>query len=1161
MSDIKKGYTFTDKSTDWVSNKETAIRLNKMLDDAKLNLVAGTNISITPTPNGPSIAATGATGTVTAVTGTLPILSSGGTAPAISINAATTSTPGSMSAADKTKLDGIEAGAQVNVATNLAYTDSTRVLTSSTGTDVTLPLVGADPGLMTSADKTKLDGIAAGAQVNVATNLAQGTRTTTSVPVTSSTGTTATLDVATTSLAGVMSSADKAKLDGIAANANNYSLPKATSTVLGGVELFDDTVQSVAANAVTTTAARTYGVQLNNNDQMVVNVPWIDSTFAAQTAKTFFAGPASSPSATPTFRVIASTDLPAFGSGDVSFAVAGGAGTIASNVIYNANINSGAAIDYSKLAALNSTNILVGSSANVATSTAVTGDVTISNTGVTTIGADKVTNSQLANMGATTVKVNATTSTADPTDLSVGTNTVVGRVAGDIVAAKVVTDQIADNAVTFAKLQDGVANTVLARAAATNGDVAGVALAASQLLGRGPAGDITAISLGSNLSITGTTLDSTGSGGGIADGATLTTGLTFPVSGLHILDTDASHDLIISPGGDLTADRTLTLTTGDANRTITLTGDTSLSGTNTGDNATNTQYSGLVSNANHTGDATGSTALTISNGAVTLAKMANLAANSFIANNTGTAATPIAVTTTQATAMLNQALGDAGAGGTKGLVPAPAIGDAAKFLRGDMTYQTISGGGNALTSNPLSQFATTTSLQLAGVISDETGTDKLVFNTSPTLVTPLLGTPTSGLLNSCTSNPNATGAVERTFQAKAGDVFNVKDFGAVGDGSTTDTTAISNAIAAAIAAPSGGAVFFPRGTYLTARQTISSPGKNIRIFGEGEASQINSTSAAGVLEFIDTGNLACFAVTDIRLMSNFGGVALKFNCNPATARHDRNLVYVDRVTATCFSLSVNWTAGIQLSRAHNAIISNSIFDNLSQVLTSGDVGLEILEFSVAVLVTNCNFSFWNYGVRCEVYQEGLLFSNCVFVPVKYGAVYSVASNVLRITSIQYVNCNFDARGAGNHAIFCNNVQGLLLSNNYFIGGVSEFANLFLRQVQFSTITGNKFFTSGDDAIQLLTSSPAVTTPVGGLFPATPLPVACSAVAITGNTFFGDAVSVRVGVNCVNIVVQNNVRSRGDGTNTAPFQQSTMEPVTLNTVNSAGGTSDQNYIQP
>jgi len=60
------------------------------------------------------------------------------------------------------------------------------------------------------------------------------------------------------------------------------------------------------------------------------------------------------------------------------------------------------------------------------------------------------------------------------------------------------------------------------------------------------------------------------------------------------------------------------------------------------------------------------------------------------------------------------------------------------------------GGGDALTTNPLSQFAATTSSQLAGVISDETGSGALVFATSPTLVTPILGTPTSGNLANCT---------------------------------------------------------------------------------------------------------------------------------------------------------------------------------------------------------------------------------------------------------------------------------------------------------------------------------------------------------------------------------------------------------------------------
>lgn len=49
------------------------------------------------------------------------------------------------------------------------------------------------------------------------------------------------------------------------------------------------------------------------------------------------------------------------------------------------------------------------------------------------------------------------------------------------------------------------------------------------------------------------------------------------------------------------------------------------------------------------------------------------------------------------------------------------------------------GSGDALTANPLSQFAATTSAQLAGVISDETGTDKVVFSDSPALT----GTPTA----------------------------------------------------------------------------------------------------------------------------------------------------------------------------------------------------------------------------------------------------------------------------------------------------------------------------------------------------------------------------------------------------------------------------------
>jgi hypothetical protein len=62
---------------------------------------------------------------------------------------------------------------------------------------------------------------------------------------------------------------------GIQVFANAVQLKQATSTERGGIELFSDTDQSVAANAVSSTANRTYGIQLNSANQAVVNVPWV----------------------------------------------------------------------------------------------------------------------------------------------------------------------------------------------------------------------------------------------------------------------------------------------------------------------------------------------------------------------------------------------------------------------------------------------------------------------------------------------------------------------------------------------------------------------------------------------------------------------------------------------------------------------------------------------------------------------------------------------------------------------------------------------------------------------------------------------------------------------------------------------------------------------
>lgn len=76
--------------------------------------------------------------------------------------------------------------------------------------------------------------------------------------------------------------------------------------------------------------------------------------------------------------------------------------------------------------------------------------------------------------------------------------------------------------------------------------------------------------------------------------------------------------------------------------------------------------------------------------------MINMFAHTFKGNNTGSTGPVLDLTATQLTAELNPVVGDTGSGGTKGLVPAPAAGDAAasKFLKADGTWATAGGGGS-----------------------------------------------------------------------------------------------------------------------------------------------------------------------------------------------------------------------------------------------------------------------------------------------------------------------------------------------------------------------------------------------------------------------------------------------------------------------------------
>ena len=139
----------------------------------------------------------------------------------------------------------------------------------------------------------------------------------------------------------------------------------------------------------------------------------------------------------------------------------------------------------------------------------------------------------------------------------------------------------------------------------------------------------------------------------------------------------------------------------------------------------------------------------------------------------------------------------------------------------------ITTGVSGLGSNVATFLATPSSANLISAVTDETGTGSLVFANTPTLITPILGTPTSGVLTNCTGSPTFT---------------NVKYSGLIA------TTAAAPTIASATTIAPTEPITFISGTAaivtITAPSPISSGGGKITLIPTGVFTTTNAGNIA-----------------------------------------------------------------------------------------------------------------------------------------------------------------------------------------------------------------------------------------------------------------------------------------------------------------------------
>lgn len=287
----------------------------------------------------------------------------------------------------------------------------------------------------------------------------------------------------------------------------------------------------------------------------------------------------------------------------------------------------------------------------------------------------------------------------------------------------------------------------------------------------------------------------------------------------------------------------------------------------------------------------------------------------------------------------------------------------------------------------------------------EDGNGQVVLTPDPITVTGTVGLSTVGTAgNYQRVTTNAYGRVT----AGQNDVVNVKQYGALGDGSTNDTAAINNAIAAMT---SYSTLYFPAGKYLVTLGSLAtlSGMDNITVMGDGWSSQLYSSATGAPADFLNIDNTCNYACV---LTLSFKGSATMRGNGICLRMYASNSQVLGCWFEGCsdFAMHIAGDAGGTSYSSNVSIIGNHIYSPLGDGIHAGAVQDVLIEGnhlhntgddSIALVADDPSFP----TVRATVVGNHIYNSGARGIAVLECQGFLVADNYIWISALAGIEVN------------------------------------------------------------------------------------------------------------------------------------------------------------